>query len=205
MSPDPRPTEGAQVITVVGLQERVAAMMRCGASLDRVENEVIDPCELSSDQKAALWLYAWSFMEGKEQRDRATRYRLNVRPGESPLACCSAQGPITLTSMQIGPTDDDLARGSAIKLALRARAAVVGWDTEQATSGENALGRGDLAARFDALVVDYKMPGLNGMEVARKTREAGFKRPIIICSAYMNPSWRGWRGRSGQRRSARAT
>lgn len=67
--------------SVVRLQERVATMMRCGARLDEVESEVIDPCELSSDQKAALWLYAWSFMEGREQRDQATRYLLNVEPG----------------------------------------------------------------------------------------------------------------------------
>jgi len=45
-----------------------------------VESEVIDPCELSSDQKAALWLYAWSFMERREQRDQATRYLLTVDP-----------------------------------------------------------------------------------------------------------------------------
>ena len=56
-------------------------MMQCGAPLDQVEHEVIDPCELSSDQKAALWLYAWSFMEGKDQRDQATHYLLNVGPG----------------------------------------------------------------------------------------------------------------------------
>jgi hypothetical protein len=56
-------------------------MMRGGAPLEQVENEVIDPCELSSDQKAALWLYAWSFMERGEQRDQATRYLQQVRSG----------------------------------------------------------------------------------------------------------------------------
>jgi hypothetical protein len=66
---------------VLGLQERVAAMMRRGASLEQVENQVIDPCELSSDQKAALWLYAWSFMERGEQRDRAARYLLHAGSG----------------------------------------------------------------------------------------------------------------------------
>ena len=63
---------------VLGLQERIAGMMRRGAPLEQVENQVIDPCELSSDQKAALWLYAWSFMERGEQRDRASRYLLHV-------------------------------------------------------------------------------------------------------------------------------
>jgi hypothetical protein len=68
-------------VALIRFQEQIAAMMRCGASLDQVESEVIDPCELSPDQKAALWLYAWSFMEAKDQRDHATRYLLNVEPG----------------------------------------------------------------------------------------------------------------------------
>jgi hypothetical protein len=69
------------MVSVLRLQERIGAMMRGGAPLDQVESQVIDPCELSSDQKAALWLYAWSFMEGKEQRDQATRYLLHVGQG----------------------------------------------------------------------------------------------------------------------------
>ncbi len=31
------------------------------------------------------------------------------------------------------------------------------------------------------------MPGLDGMEVARRVRERGFERPIIVCSAYLDP------------------
>ena len=60
----------------VRLQERIAVMMHCGASLDRVEREVIDRSDLNADQKAALWLYAWSFMKGTEQREQASRYLL---------------------------------------------------------------------------------------------------------------------------------
>jgi hypothetical protein len=67
--------------SVFGLQERIAVMMRCGAPLEEVESQVIDPCTLSGDQKAALWLYAWSFMERGEQRDLAQRYLLHVRSG----------------------------------------------------------------------------------------------------------------------------
>ena len=50
------------------LEERVATMMHAGASLGRVEREVVEPSDLDSEQKAALWLYAWSFLEGREQR-----------------------------------------------------------------------------------------------------------------------------------------
>jgi len=56
------------------LQERVATMMLDGASLDSVENEVIERSDLNSEQKAAVWLYAWSFVKAREQRTQAERY-----------------------------------------------------------------------------------------------------------------------------------
>ena len=74
-----------------------------------------------------------------------------------------------------------------IRLILQILLEDQGWDTEQASSGESVLAQRNLAARFDALVVDYKMPGLDGMELAREVRERGFTRPIIVCSAYLDP------------------
>jgi two-component system response regulator (stage 0 sporulation protein F) len=74
-----------------------------------------------------------------------------------------------------------------IRLMLQILFEEQGWDTEQAMSGEVALARKDLRFRFDALVVDYRMPGLDGMQLARSLRETGFTRPIILCSAYLNP------------------
>lgn len=67
--------------SLVVIQERIAEMMRSGAPLETVESQVINTCELSADQKAALWLYAWSFMERGEQRDHATRYLHHVSSG----------------------------------------------------------------------------------------------------------------------------
>ena len=74
-----------------------------------------------------------------------------------------------------------------IRLMLQILLEDQGWETEVAASGEEALGRSGRGAPFDAAVVDYRMPGLDGMEVARKLREAGFVGTIIICSAYLNP------------------
>jgi hypothetical protein len=53
---------------MVRLQERIAVLMECGATLDRVEREVIEPCGLSSGRKSALWLYACAMADpGSEQ------------------------------------------------------------------------------------------------------------------------------------------
>lgn len=42
-----------------------------GRTLDEVDEQVIQPAALSDDHKAALWLYAWSFMDSGKQRSLA--------------------------------------------------------------------------------------------------------------------------------------
>jgi NADH pyrophosphatase NudC (nudix superfamily) len=45
---------------VVRVQERIAGLMECGATLERVAREVIEPSGLSSEKKAALRLFAFA-------------------------------------------------------------------------------------------------------------------------------------------------
>jgi hypothetical protein len=59
------------VVGIYGLQERIAELMLDGASLDQVESDVIEPSRFSEDQKAALWLYAWSYLGADHQRGHA--------------------------------------------------------------------------------------------------------------------------------------
>ena len=66
---------------IVEFNDRIAALVGDGASLDQVETEVIETSNLEADQKAALWLYAWSVMELREQGGHHSRYLLNVGPG----------------------------------------------------------------------------------------------------------------------------
>jgi hypothetical protein len=58
------------VASVYRLQERIAGMMLGGASMDRVEAEVIEPCALDEDHKAELRLFAGS-LDG-DHRSRAS-------------------------------------------------------------------------------------------------------------------------------------
>lgn len=59
----------------MSLEQHRAAIrhwMLAGRSVDWVEREVIDSQpELTADEKAALWLYAWSFVGLDRQRDEA--------------------------------------------------------------------------------------------------------------------------------------
>jgi len=56
------------VASIYRLQEQIAGMTLDGATLDRVEHEVLKECDLSPGQKAGLRRFAWSFMNGREQR-----------------------------------------------------------------------------------------------------------------------------------------
>ncbi len=58
-----------------------------------------------------------------------------------------------------------------------------GYAVQTANSGPEAL---ELAATndFDAVVLDYRMPGMNGLEVARALRLHSPSLPLIVLSGY---------------------
>ena len=62
------------------IQEQIRRRMRDGDSIDDVDLEVIERSGLSSDQKAALWLYAWSFVPRRKQRASAELHLRLVTP-----------------------------------------------------------------------------------------------------------------------------
>lgn len=55
------------------LQASIGRRMRAGSTLDDIEAEIIDRCGLGEEHKAALWLYAWSFVPRPRQRAEAGR------------------------------------------------------------------------------------------------------------------------------------
>jgi DNA-binding response OmpR family regulator len=42
-------------------------------------------------------------------------------------------------------------------------------------------------AAADVLILDIRLPGVTGLELAKRLREKGEKRPILIVSAYNRP------------------
>jgi hypothetical protein len=55
------------------MQSRIDGMLSEGASLARVESEVIDRCGLHQDEKSALWLYAWSLADKPVRPERGAQ------------------------------------------------------------------------------------------------------------------------------------
>jgi hypothetical protein len=50
------------------VQTEVGARLRRGDSFSSIEDEVIEPSGLSEEQKSALWLYGWSYIEAGRRR-----------------------------------------------------------------------------------------------------------------------------------------
>ena len=57
--------------------------------------------------------------------------------------------------------------------------------TAEAEDGEQALAAW-ARERPDVVVLDMRMPGLSGLDVARQILAADPKQPIVICSAYLD-------------------
>ena len=57
--------------TLQQLQAEIASRMRHGDAFETVEDEVINASPLPDSEKAALWLYGWSFVPWQRQRREA--------------------------------------------------------------------------------------------------------------------------------------
>jgi CheY-like chemotaxis protein len=59
-----------------------------------------------------------------------------------------------------------------------------GWSVEVTTNGPDCLAAIEQRPP-DIAVLDQRMPGLSGLEVAAKVRSSGFDRPILLFSAHL--------------------
>jgi hypothetical protein len=62
------------VSTLKEYQAEIAVRMRRGDTFASVEEQVIDPSDLSEREKAALWLFGWSFVHWRRQRREAVSH-----------------------------------------------------------------------------------------------------------------------------------
>jgi CheY-like chemotaxis protein len=60
-----------------------------------------------------------------------------------------------------------------------------GISFEEASSGQEALDR-CAGESFDLVVLDFRMPGLSGVDVARRLRDDNYPAQLIIYSAYLD-------------------
>jgi hypothetical protein len=61
----------------------IARRMRRAHTFADIESQLIDPGEFSESEKAALWLYGWSFVPAPSQRREATAHIDRLAAGPS--------------------------------------------------------------------------------------------------------------------------
>lgn len=66
-------------------QAEIAVRMRRGDTFASVEEQVIDPSSLSEREKAALWLFGWSFVNWRRQRREAVNH-IELLAGDEEVA-----------------------------------------------------------------------------------------------------------------------
>ena len=71
--------------TLTEYQGEIAARMRRGDTFASIEDQVIDPSALSEREKAALWLFGWSFVDWRRQRREAVSH-IELLDGEREAA-----------------------------------------------------------------------------------------------------------------------
>jgi CheY-like chemotaxis protein len=87
----------------------------------------------------------------------------------------------TARAVRILYAEDDQLVAAAVMETLE----MEGWQVETCSSGTAALSRVMSAAPFDALLFDNELPGVRGVEIARRARELPRRRrtPILMMSA----------------------
>lgn len=80
--------------------------------------------------------------------------------------------------MHILLVEDDAPLADSIAAALRAR----GWRVELSARGE-PVAASLRQERYDALVLDIGLPGIDGLEVLRRLREQGSFLPVLMLTA----------------------
>ena len=90
-----------------------------------------------------------------------------------------------MEAMRVLVVDDE----PDIRTMLEVVLAAEGWSVAQAGSGEEGL-EAFHSTHPDIVVLDHRMPGLTGWEVARQLIEEGCDSPIVLFSAYLESELR---------------
>jgi DNA-binding response OmpR family regulator len=64
-----------------------------------------------------------------------------------------------------------------------------GYDVDVATDGQSGLHRG-LVDRYDVVVLDRRLPALDGLDLLSRWRRSGVTTPVLMLSALGNPAER---------------
>jgi CheY-like chemotaxis protein len=110
----------------------------------------------------------------------------------SPTAAESSAEAAEISTLQLKGrvllAEDD----QSIQALMQRALAAVGLEVDVAADGlvacEKALRARDRAMPYDVILMDIKMPRLDGFAAARRLRAAGWSGPVLALSAHAGPS-----------------
>jgi two-component system, OmpR family, response regulator ChvI len=85
----------------------------------------------------------------------------------------------TMPAVRIVLVDDD----DSFRESLGLNLVDEGFDVQSFASGEPALDYFQRGGSADVILLDWRMPGMNGLEVLRRLRRAGTTTPVIFLTA----------------------
>jgi CheY-like chemotaxis protein len=87
----------------------------------------------------------------------------------------------TITPKSILVVEDDSAVAKALCLLLSCDRHQV----EAVGDGEAAIARYDAGRRYDLVITDFAMPGIDGLELARILKERASEKPVLLLTAHV--------------------
>lgn len=81
--------------------------------------------------------------------------------------------------MRVLVVEDETRMASFIARSLRSQ----DYGVDLAESGEQALALIDEADKYDAIILDVRLPGMDGLEVCRQLRALGIETPVLMLTA----------------------
>jgi CheY-like chemotaxis protein len=82
--------------------------------------------------------------------------------------------------MKVFIVDDEAHIREMMRLTLE----TAGYEVEEAASGEDALGRLGEGEEFDAVLLDQKMPGMDGLQTLKRIRERSADACVVMVTAF---------------------
>ena len=89
--------------------------------------------------------------------------------------------------------DDDADWREFLRLSLEE----LGYDTMEAADGQEALDSLRRGERFEVMLLDLNMPGMSGLDLQSRLREAGCPFPVVVITARPTPQIRAEAERRG--------
>lgn len=103
-------------------------------------------------------------------------------PTNGPILDSPLRAPQSHNSNRVLIVDDE----EMIRAPLARMLSLLGWVTTEAESGDEALSLLRNDPNFAVMILDFRMPKMNGHQVLMAARDLGISTPAVLCSGFIS-------------------